>query len=64
MNLKICRKEIFYHTNRVAHFNSAKNNRYKSWKRNSFFYLFLGRNEKRKLGNIIEAQAKNKNLTP
>ena len=63
MNLRICRKEMFYHTNQAAHFNSAINNQYKRWKKNSFFYLFVGRNEKRKLGNISEAQAKNKNLT-
>ena len=63
MNLRICRKEMFYHTNRAAHFNSAIKNKYKRWKKNSFFYLFVGRNEKRKLGNISEAQAKNKNLT-
>ena len=63
MNLRICRKEMFYHTNRAAHFNSAINNQYKHWKKNSFFYLFVGRNEKKKLRNISEAQAKNKNLT-
>ena len=55
---------MFYHTNRVAHFNSTKNNQHKRWKKNSLFYLFVGRNEKRKLGNISEAQVKNKNLTP
>ena len=63
MNLRICRKEMFYHTNQAAHFNSAINNQYKRWKKNSFFYLFVGRIEKRKLGNISEAQAKNENLT-
>ena len=54
---------MFYHTNRVAHLNSAKNNQYKRWEKNNFFHLFVGGNEKRKLGNISEAQAKNKNLT-
>ena len=54
---------MFYHTNQAAHFNSAINNQYTRWKKNSFFYLFVGRNEKRKLGNMSEAQAKNKNLT-
>ena len=53
---------MFYHTNRAAHFNSAINNQYKRWKKNSFFHHFVGRNEKRKLVNISEAQA-NKNLT-
>ena len=59
---------MFYHTNRAAHFKSAKNNQYKRWKKNIYFlynfYLFVKRNEKRKLGNISEAQAKNKNLMP
>ena len=63
ISLRIWRKEIFYHTNWAAHFNSAINNQDKRWKKNSFFYLFVGRNEKRKLWNISEAQAKNKNLT-
>ena len=54
---------MFYHTNQAAHFNSAINNQYKCWKKNSFFYLFVGRNEKREPGNISEAQAKNNNLT-
>ena len=63
MNLRICRKEMFYHTNQAAHFKSAINNQYKRWKKNRSFYLFVGRNEKKKLRNISEAQAKNKNLT-
>ena len=62
MNLRKCRKEMFYHTNRAARFNSAINNQYKRWKKKTFC-LFVGRNEKRKLRNISEAQAKNKNLT-
>ena len=62
MNLRIRRKEMFSHTNQAAHFNSAINNQYKRWKKNSFFYLFVGRNENKKFGIISEAQAKNKNL--
>ena len=50
-----------YHTNQAAHFNSALNNQYKRWQKNSFL-IFLSE-EMRKLGNISEAQAKNNNLT-
>ena len=59
MKLRICRKEMFYHTNQVVHFNSAINSQYKRWKKNSFF-IFLS---EKKNGNFSEVQAKNKNLT-